>query len=943
VRRERHWGVLADGLVRVLVRSSAIVLLATATITGSSARDATASAASSGALQRVTIGPGLVDTSVREIVRTAGGVVYAFLADDTAERTGTGPGVMRAWKADQPGIPSGFTEVDGADRPSSTGSTHVLGAPDVRLDRNGVAHLLYANEADASLIYQTFSTQTGSWGPKEILATGVSVPSDQAIKRSETAYALALDGNDEPQIVYVAGGTVFYRQHAGGGWSTPTTVATAPTPLHPTAAVDASGAFHVAWLDDGSSPSIHYARRAANGTWGSDEIVASGDVLSNANHDQGPSLVVSSSGTPYVLYDSANPASAARVKDRTSGGWVLDGPPYDLYNHAPALYSHGDDLYLFVGHDMDLNYVYAYHLAGADWASYQKLTTDPADGSASVRWDPQRDNDPNVIDTTFYDENATGSNYLPLAYYMAVTPEPSASDTTPPTVSVTAPAAGATLTGTTIVTGAASDNVGVTSVQFTVDGADLAAADTTAPYTVSWDTSTVTPGPHVLTAIAQDAAGNTTTSSPVNVTVASPAPSDTVLLGDENVESNRDSNTAGKAEAFRSVAAASGKITSVAAFVDGLSTAASLDVGVYSDNGGHPGSLLASGTNNAPLPGTWNTVAISPVDVVGGQVYWIALLSPAGVGTLQFRDHGSGGEPTETSAETALDSLPSSWQTGTAYRDGPVSAYARGGALADTTAPTVTITSPTGGAALCGLVTLEATASDNVGVTSVQFQLDGQNLGPSLPSAPYALTWDASTATIGDHALTAAASDAAGNRAVSPSVGVHIGCVTSQPPSSLFSSTLVPALVGLAVQDGRSGTGPWSYELGVKFEVTAPASLTALRFFKDAGETGTHVGRVWTSTGDQLAQVTFTGESPSGWQQQSLTAPLNLEPGVTYVASVGVNKTFVLTYGGLLNQITAGPLQSIADGANGVFASAAGTFPTSTYRSSNYFVDVVVH
>ena len=61
-------------------------------------------------------------------------------------------------------------------------------------------------------------------------------------------------------------------------------------------------------------------------------------------------------------------------------------------------------------------------------------------------------------------------------------------DTTPPTVSVTAPAAGSTVSGIVSVTASASDDVGVQSVQFKLDGANLGAADTTAPYDFSWDT-----------------------------------------------------------------------------------------------------------------------------------------------------------------------------------------------------------------------------------------------------------------------------------------------------------------------------------------------------------------------------------------------------------------------------------------------------------------------
>ena len=72
------------------------------------------------------------------------------------------------------------------------------------------------------------------------------------------------------------------------------------------------------------------------------------------------------------------------------------------------------------------------------------------------------------------------------------------------------------------MTANASDNVGVVGVQFLLDGNNLGAEDTTAPYSVSWNTSTATNGAHVLTARARDAADNSTTSAARNVTVAAP-------------------------------------------------------------------------------------------------------------------------------------------------------------------------------------------------------------------------------------------------------------------------------------------------------------------------------------------------------------------------------------------------------------------------------------
>jgi len=96
-------------------------------------------------------------------------------------------------------------------------------------------------------------------------------------------------------------------------------------------------------------------------------------------------------------------------------------------------------------------------------------------------------------------------------------------DITPPTTSITAPLAGATVSSTTSVTASASDNVGVTKVEFYLDGV-LKSTDTTSPYSWSWDTTTATNGSHSLTSKAYDAALNVGTSAAVGVTVSNGVP-----------------------------------------------------------------------------------------------------------------------------------------------------------------------------------------------------------------------------------------------------------------------------------------------------------------------------------------------------------------------------------------------------------------------------------
>ncbi len=96
----------------------------------------------------------------------------------------------------------------------------------------------------------------------------------------------------------------------------------------------------------------------------------------------------------------------------------------------------------------------------------------------------------------------------------------SGGDIVAPIVSITAPANAAMVSGATVtVTASASDNVGVAGVLFKLDGAPIAAEDISSPFSVVWDTTATANGSHALTAVARDAAGNTTTSTTVNVTI----------------------------------------------------------------------------------------------------------------------------------------------------------------------------------------------------------------------------------------------------------------------------------------------------------------------------------------------------------------------------------------------------------------------------------------
>ncbi|MCU1259813.1 MAG: hypothetical protein JWO80_2698, partial [Bryobacterales bacterium] len=99
---------------------------------------------------------------------------------------------------------------------------------------------------------------------------------------------------------------------------------------------------------------------------------------------------------------------------------------------------------------------------------------------------------------------------------------PSVPDTTPPTISITTPVTGQTVAGQVSIGASASDNVGVVGVQFAIDVSSLNAELTSPPYSTVWDTTAVSNGTHIISAIARDAAGNHTTSAAVSVNVSNP-------------------------------------------------------------------------------------------------------------------------------------------------------------------------------------------------------------------------------------------------------------------------------------------------------------------------------------------------------------------------------------------------------------------------------------
>ena len=343
------------------------------------------------------------------------------------------------------------------------------------------------------------------------------------------------------------------------------------------------------------------------------------------------------------------------------------------------------------------------------------------------------------------------------------------------------------------MTATASDDIGVTSVQFLVDGAALGEADTAAPYEMEWPTDGATNGAHTLAAVARDAAGHETTTTAISVAVLN--------------------DTAAPAVALTSPANG----TTVGASVT-VTAAASDDIGVTSVQFLVDGAALGEADTSAPYEGAWST------DGVTNGAHTLAAVA---------RD-AAGHESTSTISVAVLN---------------------------DTAAPTVAITSPTNGNTLSGTVTVTASAADDVGVTSVQFLVNGAVLGEPDTAAPYEAAWPTGGLSNGAYSLTAVARDAAGRESTS-TISVAVLNDTAPPTVAVTSPThgaIVGGIVTLTAT-ASDDVGVTSVQFLIDGQPQGAADTTALR---GRGSTGGCHRRVYRDGG---------GASTAGHERRARSA-----------------------------------------------------------------------
>lgn len=386
-------------------------------------------------------------------------------------------------------------------------------------------------------------------------------------------------------------------------------------------------------------------------------------------------------------------------------------------------------------------------------------------------------------------------------------------DTTPPTTSITSPAAGATVSGTITISANASDNVGVTNVEFYY-GTTLIGSDTTSPYSVSWNTTGVANGSYNLTSKAYDSAGNNTTSTAVNVTVNNVAgPPDltatynstykapacpaggkscdsgaSLLIGratlgpepnfPNTINSACADGTSGTFHSDESLDALKVATNDGTAFAGGKAVTVTITAWCYSSADSldlyYSSSVPGSGSPAFTLIGTQACTAAGVRTFTAG--YTLPSTGTTHVVRGNFRYQGSAGSCTTGAYDDHDDLVFGVTQT------------------ADTTPPTTSITSPTAGATVSGTVTVAANASDNVGVTNVEFYY-GTTLIAADATSPYSVSWNTTGVANGSYNLTSKAYDAAGNNTTSAAVNVTVNNTAAPPDlTATYSTTyLTPA------------------------------------------------------------------------------------------------------------------------------------------------------
>jgi hypothetical protein len=255
-------------------------------------------------------------------------------------------------------------------------------------------------------------------------------------------------------------------------------------------------------------------------------------------------------------------------------------------------------------------------------------------------------------------------------------------------------------------------------------------------------------------------------------------------------------------------------------------------------------------------------------------------------------------------------------------------------ASTDDTAPTVQITAPAAATKLVRgtEVTLQGTAADVGGqVAGVEVSTDdGATWHPATGTAEWSYKFYA-TGLSTQNVRVRAADDSA-----------NLG---QSPVTRDYALTGASTLFGNRVPQTTEVPDGSPVELGVRVKPAVDGYITGIRFYKGAGNTGTHTGTLWSAGGSRLRTGTFENETASGWQTLKFSSPVKVDGGTTYVASYyAPSGNYASDNWMLAKDWKSGPLtapRSTSANGNGLFKYVnGGGFPDESFDAANYYVDV---
>ncbi len=551
----------------------------------------------------------------------------------------------------------------------------------------------------------------------------------------------------------------------------------------------------------------------------------------------------------------------------------------------------------------------------------------PIDGLADGTYWFRAMTDPNDDMVEFDESNNETDVKVTIAKGMVTPGQVVHPDTTPPQGAFSTPRDGQVANGTLPLT-VTSTTPGIRRVEFVADGNVVGVATSSdGTFTFPWKTTSVVDGEHWLSARIVDQqgrVGNTGVTSVIVSNVAPPPDGNTLTLQRSVSRDGRDRQTApsltgltggellvalvssdGPATAPQTTTVSGGGLTWVLARrangqpgtsevwkavvpagpadIEVTSTPAqtgydqSLTVLAFDGAAGIGASSSAGAASGAPKtslttnqPGSWvlgsgNDWDVAAARTIGANQTVLHQWIDSAVGDTFWSQSQLRPTPAAKTAVTLDDTAPTTGHWNLAAVE--ILASSPTPPPPGKTPPTVSITEPSAGTKLRGLISVAATAADNVGVSAVRFMVDGKLITTDT-TPPFTTTWDTKPWGKGTHALTAEATDAAGNTGKAAAVSVTVDNSGPAPSKIIIEKKLIKTGTGTLVTPAI--TTAHANDLLVAFVgMDGPDATTQSATVKGAGVPWTLVKRSNTQHG--VSEI-WTARAKGKLSKQTVTA-----------------------------------------------------------------------